>query len=192
MTYTRFRRSATLLLTTAVVAAGVAACGASSTTSTSSAAASGSAASGSASGSGSNRSKLVACLNAHGVTLPSRPAGTRRPPSGSAPGFFGGGSGGAPGGGGFASNPKLRAAFQACGGGRGLRGRRFTLSHAAVTRFVACVKQHGYNLPAPNFSGKGPIFPASIEKNANFQQASRACASDLRPAGTPSSRTRAH
>ena len=68
--------------------------------------------------------------------------------------------------------------------GRGLGGgRRFTLSHAAVTKFVACVNQHGYKLPTPNFSGKGPIFPVSIEKNAKFQKAARACQADLRPAG---------
>ena len=45
-----------------------------------------------------------------------------------------------------------------------------------MTKFVACVKQHGYNLPAPNFSGKGPIFPATIERNKKFQTAARACA----------------
>jgi hypothetical protein len=50
---------------------------------------------------------------------------------------------------------------------------------------VACVKQHGYNLPAPNFSGKGPVFPASISKNAKFQAAAKSCQADLRPAGAP-------
>jgi hypothetical protein len=74
----------------------------------------------------------------------------------------------------------MRAAFQACGarlgfgaGGRGFRGR---ISHTEINNFVTCVKQHGYNLPAPNFSGNGPIFPRSIETNAKFQAASRACA----------------
>ncbi len=52
-----------------------------------------------------------------------------------------------------------------------------------MTKFVACVKQHGYNLPTPNFSGKGPIFPAKIQTDKKFQAAARACASDLRPAG---------
>ena len=201
MTYTRFRRSATLTLAMALVAACVAACGSStsSSTATSSAAASGSgsAARGSASAAGFNRSKIAACLKAHGVTLPSRPAGAHPPGSGSGStsgsssgsssgghrGFFFGGGAGA--GRGFANNPKLRAAFEACGGGRGFSGHRFTLSHAAVAKFVACVKAHGYKLPAPNFSGKGPIFPASIEKNAKFQSAARACQADLRPAGAP-------
>jgi hypothetical protein len=93
-------------------------------------------------------------------------------------GFFGSG--------GFANNPKLRAAFQACGAkfgfgarGRGFRGR---LSHTAITKYVTCVRQHGYNLPNPNFSGKGPVFPANIQNNAKFQAASKACQSLLVPA----------
>lgn len=80
----------------------------------------------------------------------------------------------------------MQAAFKACGanfgfgrGGGAFRGR---LSHTAINNFVACVKQHGYNLPAPNFSGKGPIFPRSAETNAKFQAASKACAHLLIPA----------
>ncbi len=186
MTYTHFRRSATLLLTAALVAATIAACGSSSTTSTStsSAAASGSGASATGSGTGFDRSEFVACLKAHGVTLPARPARTHRPAASAGAGqglFFGGGGAG---GRRFANNPKLRAAFQACGGTRAFPGRRrFALSHAAVTKFVACVRQHGYDLPSPNFSGTGPIFPAGIAKNAKFQTAARACQADLRPAG---------
>ncbi|HWE10729.1 MAG TPA: hypothetical protein VG325_15365 [Solirubrobacteraceae bacterium] len=130
---------------------------------------------------------MATCLKAHGVTLPARPGGGGQRPAngaGGGPGFFGGGGGA--GGGRFANNPKLRAAFQACGGGRGPAGGGSALSHAAVTRFVACVKQHGYSLPSPNFSGKGPIFPASIAKNAKFQAAAKSCQADLRPAGAPS------
>jgi hypothetical protein len=90
----------------------------------------------------------------------------------------------------------MQAAFKACGanfgfgrGGGAFRGR---LSHTAINNFVACVKQHGYNLPAPNFSGKGPIFPRSAETNAKFQAASKACAHLLipaRPAGGSGSGT---
>jgi hypothetical protein len=92
--------------------------------------------------------------------------------------------------------PKMRAAFQACGaqfgfgaGGRGFRGR---LSHTAITKYVTCVRQHGYNLPNPNFSGTGPIFPRNIQSNAKFQAASRACQSLLippRPGGGTTSTT---
>ncbi len=82
----------------------------------------------------------------------------------------------------------MQAAFKACGanfgfgggaGGRGFRGR---LSHTAITKYVTCVNQHGYKLPSPNFSGKGPIFPQSIQSNAKFQAASKACQSLLIPA----------
>jgi hypothetical protein len=200
MTHSRTRRLSALTLTVAITALCVAACGSSSSTGSSSAAASASSSSSaSKSGGGSfNRSKFEACLKSHGVTLPARPAGAGggegggagggAPGSGSGTrprgGFFFGGGGGA-GAGRFANNPKLRAALQACGGGRGFTGRRFTLSHAAVTKFVACVKAHGYNLPAPNFSGKGGVFPRNIESNKKFQAAAKACASDLRPAGAP-------
>jgi hypothetical protein len=199
MNHLRARRLPALVLTATLAAVCLAACGSSSSSSSTSSASSsaGSSAAASRGGSAANRTKLVACLKAHGVTLPSRPPGGAgaQGGAGGAPPAGGGGTGGGQGrrrgffggggaaGGGFANNPKLRAAFQACGGAGGFGGRRFTPNHAAVTKFVACVKQHGYNLPAPNFSGKGPIFPAKIEANKAFQTASRACASDLRPAG---------
>lgn len=180
----------------------IAACGSSSssTTSGSSGSSTSTTASAAAGGGGPNstrRAALVACLKQHGVTLPSRPAGA---PPGGAPGsggssgsgtgtgtgttsrrgFFGGG-------GAFANNPKMQAAFKACGANFGFRGGggRFAgrLSHTVITKYVACVRQHGYNLPTPNFSGKGSIFPANIRTNAKFQAASRACQSILVPPG---------
>ncbi len=99
-----------------------------------------------------------------------------------------GGGGPGAGGGFLASNPKAAAAFRACGGGRFRGGgRRFQLSHAAITSYVACVRQHGYNLPNPNFSGKGPVFPAGIRTNPKFLAASRSCQTLLfpRPAWQP-------
>ncbi len=191
MNHLRTLRLGMLAGTVAVTVLVLAACGSSSNTSSSSLS-SGSAASAAAGGSTSAaRTKFAACLKAHGVTLPNRPPGARRrpnsgggegggPPGGGSGFFFGGGGGGA--GAGRFNNPKLRAALQACGGGR-FPQRRVTPNKAAVTKFVACVKQHGYNLPAPNFSGKGPIFPAAIARNKKFQMAARGCASDLRPAG---------
>jgi hypothetical protein len=147
------------------------------------------------------RTKLVACLKQHGVTLPARPAGAPGgPPAGGGTGTTGTGTGttgtGGPprgffgGGGRFANNPKLRAAFQACGAQFGFRGGgafRERVSRTNIAKYVTCVRQHGYNLPSPNFSGKGPIFPANIRSNAKFQAASRACQSLLvppRPGGT--------
>ncbi len=179
-----------LCLAAVAITLALAACGSSSTSSSSSSA-SAAAASG---GTSATRTKFTACLKAHGVTLPS----FHRPTGGYGYGYgYGGGGGfggGGPGGAGSRfANPKFQAAIKACGGGafagRFGGGRRFAFNHAAVTKFAACVRSHGFNLPAPNFTGKGPVFPASIEKNAKFQTASKACASDLRPsgAGTPPS-----
>jgi hypothetical protein len=195
----------------AVLALGVliGACGSassSSSTSTASTAANGgtgtaSAGGGAAGANPARRAALTACLKQHGVTLPSRPAGA--PPGGSGTGTGGGGTGTGTGtngtgttpgrrfffgGGGFAANPKVRSALQACGakfGFRGGAGARARLSHTVITKFVTCVRQHGYNLPNPNFSGKGPIFPASIQTNPKFQAASRACQNLLVPTRPP-------
>ncbi len=191
-------------LVTIVASGALAACGSASssstTSSTTAAASSSGSSSGSASGtasSGANsarRAQLVSCLKSHGVTLPARPAGAGAPPgagggsgtgttgTGTTPrrGFFFGGGG--------ARNisPKMQAAFKACGANFGFRGGaggfRGRISHTAITSFVTCVKQHGYNLPSPNFSGKGPIFPQSVETNAKFQAAAKSCQHLLIPA----------
>jgi hypothetical protein len=182
----------------------IAACGSASSSSstTGSAGASSSstttsAASGAPGGTSARRTALVACLKSHGVTLPSRPAGappgggtgtgttgtgttgTGGPPGG---GFFGGGAGG--GGRRFANNPKLLAAFKACGANFGFRRGNFAgrISHTTITKYVDCVRQHGYNLPNPNFSGKGSVFPSNIRTNPKFVAASKACQSILVPA----------
>jgi hypothetical protein len=182
----------------------IAACGsagssssASNTSTTTASAATGGGAGGGGGGANpARRAALVACLKQHGVTLPARPpgagggtgtgaTGTGTNGTGTTPrrGFFGGG-------GGFAANPKMRAALQACGArfGFGNGGRfRGTLARANVTKYVTCVRLHGYNLPSPNFSGKGPVFPSNIRSNAKFQAASKACQSLLvppRPSGS--------
>ena len=185
------------LLTVVVLVLGglIAACGsASSSSTTTSTSTTASAAAGSGGPNATRRVALAACLKQHGVTLPARPRGNTGPPgggtgttgTGTTPrrGFFFGGGGGP------AANPKFRAALQACGakfgfrGGQGFRGR---ITHTTITKYVTCVRQHGYNLPNPNFSGKGPIFPANIQSNKKFQAASKACQSLLvppRPSGT--------
>jgi hypothetical protein len=187
----------------------IAACGsagsASSSSSTGTTTASAAAGDGSPGGANpARRAALVACLKQHGVTLPARPpgAGGGAPGGGTGTGTTGTGTNGTGttprrgffGGGGFAGNPKIRAALQACGARFGFGGGRFrgTLARANVTKYVTCVRQHGYNLPNPNFSGKGPVFPANIRSNAKFQAASRACQSLLvppRPSGSGSSTT---
>jgi hypothetical protein len=195
---TSFRRGAPVMLIVLVCGCLIAACGSSSSTTSPTAAASASSGS-----SGSSRfTALRACLKQHGVTLPARRPGSGRPYGGGAPpnggppggGFFGGGGGGGGGAGGrgFADNPKLAAALKACGGGNFRSGQRFRLSQTKVNAYVACVRQHGYNLPKPNFSGKGPVFPSNIRSNPKFQAASKACQSLLvppRPGGAGTSTT---
>ena len=99
--------------------------------------------------------------------------------------FFGGGPGGA-----RTSarrcGPRSRRAARTSALAAAVGGFRGRISHTAITSFVTCVKQHGYNLPAPNFSGKGPIFPRNIETNAKFQAASKACQHLLIPPRPPS------
>jgi hypothetical protein len=93
-----------------------------------------------------------------------------------------------------ADRKKLMAAMQKCGGqigpgaaGGGGRGQRPDVDDAAyrksITAYVACVRKHGFDLPDPNFSGKGPIFDAKKvdQQDAIFQKASAACQSELRP-----------
>jgi hypothetical protein len=170
-----------LLLTSCLIAA----CGSSSSSSTSSKAAASTGAGGSG---GAGRTALRNCLKAHGVTLPSRPpggaagaggapgAGGPPPGAGGGPGFFGGGGGGR-----LQNDPKARAALQACGGGNFGAGRRPQLSHQTITKYVTCIRQHGYNMPNPNFSGKGAVFPSSLRSDPKFQAASKTCQSLLFP-----------
>jgi hypothetical protein len=184
MTYAYLRRGMLAAMAAALIVLGLTACGSSATTSTSRQATSGTTSASPARFSSAARQKLVTCLKAHGVTLPARRAGA----SGRAPGA--GGYGGGPG---FFSGPagrrpvvsaKLRAAFAACGRSFPAR-RRFALNHAAVQRFSACVKQHGFTLPAPNFSGAGPVFPRNVETKPAFQAAARSCSGLLRGAAAP-------
>jgi hypothetical protein len=189
-----------LLLLAAALTTGLvlAACGSSAHTSTGSAAAP----AGATGAAGpARRTQLVACLRQHGVTLPAGAGRLRRfgttggavPPGapgagGGAAGLFGGGGGG--GGGGLASrlgsNPKLAAAFKACGGAAfanrfspaQLAARR-AAREAAVKSFVSCVAKHGYKLPTPSFTPGKPVFPASLATNKQFRAAAAPCTSLL-------------
>ena len=192
------RRPAAVLLALMLTGALLAACGSSSSTS-SGAGSPTSTKTAAATGTGANatrRTALRTCLAKHGVTLPARRPGAGPPAGGGAGGggagggLFGAGGGGGAGGGAagrLAANPKFAAAFRACGGaaGFGAGRRRFQLSHTAITKFVTCVRQHGFNMPNPKFSG-GPVFPASIRSNPKFVTASKACASLLVRGASPS------
>jgi hypothetical protein len=178
-------RGAVIALAVIAGSCAIAACGSSSSTSTAVASASSTTSSSGSGGFAARRAALVACLKSHGVTLPARPAGAVAPGSGTAT------TAGAGAGGFFRNNPNAQTAFRACGANFGFRGRgRFgRVSHQAIQNYVTCIRQHGYSkMPNPNFSGKGPIFPASIRSNPHFQAASRSCQNLLvRPGGTVTS-----
>lgn len=101
------------------------------------------------------------------------------------------GPGGGTGGTSAAEREKLRAAMKACGvttpeGRRGPGGGRPDVDDAAYRRsieaYTACVRKNGFDLPAPDFSGKGPVFdPDEVDQtDATFEKASAACRSTLR------------
>jgi hypothetical protein len=175
VTHAPLSRMARLALVTLVAGIVLTACGSASTSSTSKTSSSAS------SGGRARATTLAACLRKHGVTLPTGSRGGG-PPSGGGAGAPGGG---APGGG----SAKLQAAFKACGastpGAQGGAGGGFT--RQTVAKYVTCVRQHGYSLPKPNFSGKGAVFPASVQSNPKFKSANRTCQSLLRPSGSPGS-----
>jgi hypothetical protein len=183
-----------LLLATACI--GVAACGGSSSSSSSSAnaAATHPAPSGStgvgptgassgfgASGpSGARFSALRECMQKNGVTLPPRTPG-QGPPRG---GFLGGASGQQLS---QVNREKLVAALKKCGapsrvgrfgGSARFRSPAFT---QALTKFAACMRENGINLPAPNTSGTGPIFNTTgIDTTSpQFRSAEAKCRTDL-------------
>ncbi len=190
-------RSAPIALAALIFGLGVAACGSSANSTTK-------AADTTTTTKSTSRATLIACLKSHGVTLPNNGqfgpgAGgfngttpTGPPPTGSSGAPAGGppsGAGAAFGGG----NSKFATAIRDCGGSRAGRFAAgapgsFQLSHTRIDAYVTCVKQHGYDLPKPNFSGKGPIFPASIQTNPKFQAASKTCRTILVPA-TPTTTT---
>jgi hypothetical protein len=135
---------------------------------------------------GARSAALRECLKKSGITLPKR-----TPRQGAAPGAGGlpGGTG-TPGTGAGAKLPNgvTRAQFQAalkkCGAGNFVR-RGSGAGGARFAKFETCMRQNGVNLPAPNTSGKGPIFNTKgiDTTSAKFKAAASKCESDLRPAG---------
>ncbi|MFN8201762.1 MAG: hypothetical protein U0S48_04295 [Solirubrobacteraceae bacterium] len=139
------------------------------------------------------------CLKKAGVDLPQPrqgagegpastvPEGGDGPPSGAPP------EGGFPGQGGDLSQQDreaLQAALKKCGvdvrpGQAG--GRAPDIDDAAyqqrVRDYVACVRDNGYDLPDPDFSGNGPVFDdKEVDRTSQaFQDASRKCQDRLRP-----------
>lgn len=120
-------------------------------------------------------SALRECLQKEGITLPQRKPGQR------GPGFLG--AGGLPGG---VSRSKFQSALTKCDSSLKLspgQGRFFNspATKQAYTKFAACMREHGVNLPEANTSGSGPIFDTKGINTASaaFKAAEAKCRSDL-------------
>jgi hypothetical protein len=128
-----------------------------------------------------------ACLKEKGVELPEFKGGEGGPPSTGEKPKAGempeGGEGGPPGGFGGEQSEEQKKAFEECGvetpefkGGAG--GKPNTNSAAfkkQVNEYVACVRENGYELGEPNFSGEGPVFEKAESESAEFKKASAQC-----------------
>ncbi|MHB8242147.1 MAG: hypothetical protein ACYDHN_09165 [Solirubrobacteraceae bacterium] len=127
---------------------------------------------------------LRECLKKNGITLPKRTPG-QRPGSG---GFLAG-SGGPPLPKGV-TRAQYEAAIKKCGGGAGGRlagggsPQRFNTPafKKALTKFASCMRENGVPVPAPNTSGKGPVFSTKglNSTSAKFKAAQTKCAAVLR------------
>jgi hypothetical protein len=152
-----------------------------------------------ATGSGRQRfSAIRECLQKNGVTLPQRTPGSGSPAGARA----------FPGTGGEPVLPKgmtrsqFEAALKKCGGsnfgarggrpgGPGFRRVSSPAFKQALTKYAECLRQNGINLPAPNTSGKGPVFSTKgIDTTSpQFRAATMKCRASLvsalrRPQGT--------
>ena len=175
------RRRLRLLVAVAAAAAAVvvlAACGSSGATTKSATSSASSTQQGTA---GAGRFASVrSCLQKEGINLPAR-KGT--------PGQPGAGNGGGPRG--FLKAPegvsqaKFQEALKKCGAGNFRRGGSRNLNsataRAALATYAACMRESGVNLPAPNTSGKGPVFNTSgiNTSSETFKAAQKKCQSDL-------------
>jgi hypothetical protein len=189
------RPAVAALLILLLACIGLAACGGSSSSSSSSTAASATSTSPGtgpgAKGPGSSRfAALRECLQKNGITLPKRPTGGGRPQRrGGAGGFLGAGGAGAsptlPKG---VTRAQYEAAVKKCGGGNFAGGgaRRFNspVFKAALSKFANCLRENGVKVPAPNTSGKGPIFDTKglNTRSTQFKAAETKCSSVLRGA----------
>jgi hypothetical protein len=125
------------------------------------------------------------CLRKNGVTLPT--PGSGGPAGGT---FFRAGGAGGPQLPKGVTRAQFEAALKKCGGGnfagaglgRRLNGPGFSRAGSPVFRqalatFAACLRQNGVNVPAPDTSGKGPIFSTKgIKTNSpQFRAATMKC-----------------
>ena len=83
----------------------------------------------------------------------------------------------------------MQKAFEECGvempelkgapGGKSAPNTNSAAFKKQVTEYVACVRENGYELAEPNFSGEGPIFEKTESESAAFKRASKQCQSLL-------------
>ncbi|HEY3866419.1 MAG TPA: hypothetical protein VGL54_10090 [Solirubrobacteraceae bacterium] len=176
------------LLALLLVSLGLAACGSSSSSSSTITKSASTGATGAGSKGAGRFAAVRECLQKEGITLPKRTPGQKRPPGG-AGGFLGGGAGGGTGGPQLpkgVTRAQYEAALKKCAGGNSF-GRGGTARFdspafkTALAKFATCMRQNGVNVPAPNTSGKGPVFDTKgiDTSSAQFKTAEAKCQSDL-------------
>jgi len=107
------------------------------------------------------------CLRKNGIVLPKHTPGQRPVlPAGT-------------------TRAQYEVLIKKCGGGvfsGGAARFRSPQFKAELAKFAACMKENGVNVPAPNTSGKGPIFnSAGIDtRSATFRAAESKCSAALR------------
>jgi hypothetical protein len=196
------RRPLALALVVAIGAMVLAGCGGSSggssAASSTTASASGSTTEGSGGPGGMQISdEARACLKEKGVELPEfkggeggrppageggePPEGGGEMPEGGPPGEGGPAGAGGPGGEGF---EKMQKAFEECGvetgefkggPGAGAPDMNSAAFRKQIKEYAACVRENGYELAEPDFSGEGPVFKKAESESAAFKKASAKC-----------------
>jgi hypothetical protein len=163
--------SAALLILPAVLL--ITACGSSSTNTNTSTSTNAAAAASTAPGTapGGRFSAFRECLAKSGIKLP-----PRKPGSGG--GLLGGGK--LPPG---VSRSAYQAAVIKCAGLRPRRTLGGPQFKAQLTKFVACMRASGVNLPTPNTTGTGPVFNTKglDTRSPTFLAAARKCQASLHP-----------
>jgi hypothetical protein len=173
----------------------LAACGSSGSSSTSARKSSSTSANKAGAPNSSRFTALRSCLQKQGITLPSPPSGATRQPGGPGAGAPGGGASGfqLPKG---VTQTQYQAALKKCGAGNLPRGRAGAFNSASaragLAKYAACLRQNGINVPAPNTSGKGPVFDTKgiDTSSSKFKAAEKKCQSELKgifPGGAPGS-----
>jgi hypothetical protein len=183
--HSKSSRPVTAMLVLVLAGLVLAACGgSSSTSSTTTSTASASATTPTTGGTRGARSGRFAtlreCLRKNGITPPARKPG-RAPGAG---GFLGGGGLTLPKG---VSRAEYEAAIKKCGGfprggfTGGPHGFNSAAGKQALAKFAACMSENGVKIPAPNTSGKGPIFNTKgiDTSSAKFKEAEIKCRSEL-------------